>query len=399
MAQAPVTVSGVGILPSGALGIAFFYHLTRQLRHIGDQVFFLERKGSASAKALRVQGQVCIADDGGRHYLPTIGVFKSNLLGCFEDGWLPEVLLICPNPDQLNETIGELVSLLEQVYQVGQLSAVSLPFPTVVLCSNGIYFQRLRLLFIEKLEESLLFGRLPDLWPDLMPRIVGRLLRGVTLQTGVREGSGGAAVYRPGPRGITRIAGGDPVLRVRCCELLGELGGWFEQAENDSATHLEFDKAMTNLSTNLLGQIYGIDEEGHFTALTIRDMLNGRQMEEIRELCGWVFRIGQAIKAYGVKDEFDERFRACMQSLRLHQEHIPSSVQWIGLHYAAGSLEAKLAPTEAWLLGPLIRYARGANLEDAACYLESLKSRLLEKLQKAASYRDSSAFSEHLVLR
>lgn len=379
------TIEGVGILPAGALGMSFFYHLTQQLQHLDNQVFFLERIGSESAKALRAQGECLVADDAGTHPLATADIFKSDILACFNAGYLPEVLLVCPNPDQLTGVIGNLVNLLEQAHQAGQLTSAALPFPIVVLCSNGIYFQRLRFLFLEKLEESVLFGRLPDLWPDLMPQIVARLLRGVTLQTGVREGSGETAVYRPGPRGITRIAGGDPVNRRRCCQLLGERGAWFEQADNDSATHLEFDKAMTNLSSNLLGQIYGIDEEGLFTPLTIGDMLDGRQAEEIRELCGWVFRIGQAVRAYGEADDFEERFRSCLESLRLHREHVPSSVQWIGLHYAAGTLEPKLAPTEAWLLGPLIRYARGANQEEAAHYLEGLKSRLLEKLEQAVS--------------
>ncbi len=392
------TIGGVGILPAGALGVSFFYHLTQHLRHIDDQVFFLERSGSVSAKALRAQGKCCVADDTGIHYLTTSGVFKSDLLSCFNTGFLPEVLLVCPNPDQLTGVIGNLVNLLEQTHKAGQLTSFGpLPFPIIVLCSNGIYFQRLRLLFLEKLEESVLFGRLPDLWPDLMPRIVDCILRGVTLQTGIREGSGGAALFRPGPRGITRIAGGNPVIRQRCCQLLEERDGWFEQADNDSATQLEFGKAMTNLSTNLLGQIYGIDEEGRFTPLTIGDMLQGRQAEEIRELCGWVFRTGQAVKAYRAEDNFDDRFRVCMENLLLHQEHIPSSLQWIGMHYLAGTLEPKLAPTEAWLLGPLIRYARGANQEDAARYLEGLKYRLLEKLKKAACRQDRVTTDQPVV--
>ncbi len=385
--MARTMIGGVGILPTGALGMSFFYHLTYQLLFMDKQVFFLERNGATSTQALRERGECCVADETGTHHISTEGLLKADLLNCFDAGWLPEVLLVCPNPDQLNGVIGNLVNLLERIHQQGQLSATDLPFPIVVLCSNGIYFQRLRLLFLEKLEESVLFGRLPDLWPDLMPRIVGRMLRGVTLQTGVREGSGGAAVYRPGPSGITRVAGGDPVIRERCCRLLVERGGWFKQADNDSATYLEFDKAMTNLSTNLLGQIYGIDEQGRFIPLSIRDMLCAPQAEEIRELCAWVFRIGQAVNAYRAEDSFEERFRLCMETLQLHQGHIPSSVQWIGLQYAAGTLEPKLAPTEAWLLGPLIRYARGANLEDAACYLEGLKNRLLEKLRKAVVYR------------
>lgn len=385
--MARTTIEGVGILPAGALGVSLFYHLTHHLQRIDDRVFFLERAGSASAKTLREQGEFRVADEAGIHHLPNSGILKPDLLSCFEAGWLPEVLLVCPNPDQLTGVIGNLVELLERIHQEGQLTTTALPLPTVVLCSNGIYFQRLRLWLLEKLEESVLFGQLPDLWPDLMPHIVGHLLRGVTMQTGVREGSGGATLYRPGPRGITRIAGGDLIIRRRCCELLVEREGWFEQAVHDSVTHLEFDKAMVNLSTNLLGQLYAIDDQGRFTRLIIRDMIFGQRAESIRELCGWIFRIGQAVKAYGPTDDFEERLRECMESLHLHEEHTPSSLQWIGLRYAAGTLEPKLAPTEAWLLGPLIRYARGANLEDAAYYLEDLKRQLIEKLKLAAAFQ------------
>jgi hypothetical protein len=379
-------VSGVGILPAGALGMSLFYHLTDGLQRLDGSVFFLERAGSASAAALRERGEFCVIDEDGSHTFATERLLKPDLLHCFEANRLPEVLLVCPNPDQLTGVIGSLVNLLERIYREGGLDA-ALWFPTVVLCSNGIYFQRLRLWYLEKLEESVLFGRLPDLWPDHMPAIMARLLRGVTMQTGIRQGSGGATIYRPGPRGITRIAGGDPRLRVRCCRALTERGGWYESAEHDSATRLEFDKAMLNLSTNLLGQLYAIDDQGRFTSLSIGDMIDGRRAEAIRELCGWIFRIGLAVKAYEAGEDFEVRLGECMAALRLHQTHVPSSLQWIGLRCSEGTLEAKLAPTEAWLLGPLIRYARGANLEDAARYLEDLKHRLLDKLRLAVECR------------
>ena len=57
-----------------------------------------------------------------------------------------------------------MVSLLESAWKRGELDA--LPLPVVVLASNGIYYQRLRQIYLEKLEESSLLGRLPDLWPD-----------------------------------------------------------------------------------------------------------------------------------------------------------------------------------------------------------------------------------------
>jgi hypothetical protein len=93
-----------------------------------------------------------------------------------------------------------------------------------------------------------------------MPRLVGRLLRGVTIQTGQRDGSGADAVYRPGPLGRTRVAGGDAAIRARTVELLVSLGEWFEMGDEASPTRVEFDKALVNLTANLLGQLAAIDE-------------------------------------------------------------------------------------------------------------------------------------------
>lgn len=374
----------VGILPAGALGVSFFYHLTRHARKIDGDVYFLERAGSASGKALREGGQIAIADEDGLHHVPTEGIFKPDLLACYEDNSLPDLVMVCPNPDQLTGVMGNLVELLERIYQKGQLEPAALPFPLVVLSSNGIYYQRLRLWFVEKLEESVLFGRLPELWPDLMGVIVGRLLRGVTLQSGIREGSGSATVYRPGPRAITQIGGGSETLRRRCCETLQERGGWFEPKADGSATRLEFDKAMLNLSTNALGQRYAIDDSGRLTVLAIRDMIGPERQAAIRDLFWHVFQVGLAVKVYGPEDRFEEICTQCMKSLHLHESHIPSSLQWVALRYRQGTLEPALSPTEAWLLDPLIRFAYGAGLDDSAQYFEDLKRSLLHKLELAA---------------
>jgi len=391
----------VGILPAGALGVSFFYHLTRQARQIDGEVYFLERAGSASAKALRQRGEILIAGDEGLHPVPTAGILKPDLVASYEENSLPDVLLICPNPDQLTGAMGNLVELLERIHHKGRLNAAGLPFPLVVLCSNGIYYQRLRLWFVEKLEESVLFGRLPELWPDLMGVIVGRLLRGVTLQSGIREGSGGATVYRPGPRAITHVAGGNEAIRQRCCEILQEHGGWFEQTVNGSATRLEFDKAMLNLAANTLGQLYAIDDRGRLATLAIRDMIGPEHQAAIRELFRHVFQIGLAVKAYGSEDCFEDIYAQRMESLRLHERHIPSSLQWVDLKCRLGTLEPELSPTEAWLLEPLIRFARGVGLEESAHYFEDLKEKLLYKLQlaaKACRNRDDQTAGQYRVI-
>jgi hypothetical protein len=383
---------GIGLLPAGALGVSLFYHLTRELQEIRGDVYFIARTGSASAKELSREHTLRIADDQGTHAIDATELLKGDLLSCARGGGLPEVLIVCPNPDQLLGVITDLVQLLEGAYERGELE--QLPLPMVVLSSNGIYYQRLRQIFIEKLEEATLLGRLPDLWPELMPRIVGRFLRGVTIQTGLREGSGAGAIYRPGPRGITRLAGGDQAVRDRCCAMLADRGAWVELAANSSATRLEFDKGIINLATNLLGQLYAIDESGRFTLLRVEEIVAPEREPEIRRLASEVFAVGKAVRAYAKTDEFEEIYKPLRATLDLHRSHVPSSLQWVGLRLRTGELAGELTPTENWLLEPLIRYARSAGLEESAEYFEELKRRLLEKLLKAREATTRSAVGE-----
>src|SRR5437899_11299258 len=101
----------IGILPAGALGVSFFYQLTRQLEQVDGTVFFIERSGSGSAAALRAKGELRIADARTVHGIVVGNVLKPDLLGCYRAGCLPEVLLVCPNPDQILGVISECVPL------------------------------------------------------------------------------------------------------------------------------------------------------------------------------------------------------------------------------------------------------------------------------------------------
>jgi len=370
----------VGILPPGALGVSLFYHLTGGLKRLDRGVFFLERSGSASARELRRSGELVIAAGDQVNRLPATGLIRRDLLSCHREDFLPEIVIACPNPDQLLGITTSCVELLERVYEQGELWGGALPIPIVVLSSNGIYFQRIRQIYIEKIEEATLLGRLPDLWPNLMPQIVGRLLRGVTIQTGVREGSGAQTIYHPGPRGITRLAGGDEVSRHRAWQVLSGLGGWFELAGNSSATRLEFDKALVNLAANLLGQLYAIGDEGQFTPLRVEQIVVAAHQDEIRRLAREVFGVGKAVKAYGATEDFEAVFARMLESLYQHLSHIPSSIQWLDLKLRTSTLRPELTPTETWLLDPLVRYARSAGLDETVRFFEELRQRLLERL-------------------
>lgn len=377
----------VGIVPAGALGVAFYFHLTRGLCEVDDRVFFMERVGSASGAALRERGALRVAQGGEICKVSHPAMWAPDLLQSAARGALPEVLLVCTQPDQLLGGVTNVVRLIEWLNDAGALDREVSELPIFVLCSNGIYFQRVRQFLIEKLEESTLLGRLPDLWPDMMPRIVGRLLRGVTIQTGQREGAGADAIYRPGPSGRTRIAGGDIAQRERVAELLTERGGWFEVAATASPTRVEFDKALVNLAVNLLGQLEAIDATGNFRLLTIREILADEGSHEARELARRVVEVGRAVRAYSPVDDFEAIYAEVLASAREHLEHVPSSLQWIEQQLRLRALRPRLTPTESWLLEPLIRYAHAAGLEDAARYFEELTRRVEQRLALAIRRR------------
>lgn len=372
----------IGILPAGALGVAFFHHLTRG----GTQragVAFLERAGSGSGQDLRKSGRLLIRNEQETEAVEDHALWSGDVQTCLRSGRLPEILLVCPQPDQLLDVMTELVALLCTAHERMGIEAAVEVLPCTILASNGIYFQRVRQFLLEKLEEAILFGRVPDLWPTLMPRIIGKLLRGVTIQTGQREGSGVDAIYKPGPRGRTRIAGGDPQVRARCVELLTARGGWFENAEQATPTRVEFDKALVNLLVNLLGQLHAVDLDGSCRLLTVREVLAAAPEADLHELTAHVVEVGRAVHAYDAKDTPETALVATLASCRNHLDHIPSSLQYIDQRLRSGTLPPELTPTETWLLQPLIQYARGSGLEEAVAYFEKLTARIEQQLRRA----------------
>ena len=378
----------VGILPAGALGVAFFHHLTLELRVMDGTVYFLEREGSASGAAFRAAAILRVVCGDAIHEVRENDLFAGDLRQCADAGRLPEVLLVCTQPDQLLGVISSWVQVFEGFVEKAVANPIA-ELPLLVLTSNGIYFQRVRQFLIEKLEESTLLGRLPDLWPEAMPAIIGKLVRGVTIQTGQREGSGPEAIYRPGPRGRTRLAGGDRAHRHRCAELLSERGGWFESVEDLSPTRVEFDKALINLAANLFGQLASIDDAGRFTALSIAEIFVAEQMGELRELVERVVEVGRAVHAYRAGEDVEAIYENMLGSIREYAAHIPSSLQWIASELRRGTLIAKLPPTERWLVEPLIRYAHATGLETAAEYFERLTERVEARLALAVERREA----------
>ena len=378
----------VGILPVGALGAAFYYHLTRGCTEAQDRIQFIQRRGSVNTAAIAERGTLTISSDGKVHSIKASDACRSDLVSCGQAAWLPDVLLVCTQPDQLLPVVGDYVRLLEYLHSVHGIEKALEMLPLIVLSSNGIYHERVRRFLVELLEESMLYGRLPDLWNQWMGLIVGKLIRGVTVQTGYRVGSGADAVFCAGPSARTTLAGGDAENRRRCAELLQSLGGWFEATSNDPPIRVEFDKALVNLWSNLLGQLKAIDESGEFRLLRIREIFSDCDNNELRELSGHLFAIGQAVRAYRPDEDFDQLHNNTLRISRGSGEHFPSSLKWIETQLNAGTLSPQLTPTEKWLIDPLVHYARTAGLDEAANYFSSLRQRIEQKLAFAIATRN-----------
>ncbi len=380
----------VGILPVGALGVGFFYHLTRQLEDAARPVFFIERSGSTTHRALMEAGALAIKTPAGTRHVPA-QVCRPPLLACAEANALPEILLVCPQSDQILAVVLEYVRVLEFLYRRGGIDAAIEQLPTLVLSSNGIYHQRVRRYLVEALEDATLYGRLPDLWSDPMGQIVGKLLRGVTMQTGRREGQGVGAIYFPGPPGVTRLAGGDAAHRRRAGDVLQSFGGHFDVAETASPTRVEFDKGLVNLMANLLGQLKAIDAQGRFRPLKVKEILGEREDPETRELVEHVIAVGRTVRAYRPEETFAVLHQTAFDLAHRAWEHVPSSLSWIEAHLEAGTLKAEITPTERWLIEPLLQYASMGGLEDSVRYFKDLTRRVEARLANAILQKSGRA--------
>jgi hypothetical protein len=370
--------TSVGILPISALGVAFSHHLTAKPSESLPRITFLSRRATAATDRWREDSSVRIETAQGRQDLSLAGRLAGSLPDAAKSGHLPEIVLACTNPDQLFDVIGDYVAVVEHEHREGRLQSGKARLPALVLCSNGIYFQRIRSSFVE------LLGRLPDLWPDIMPVVVGRMMRGVTIQTALRSGGGSSAVYRPGPPGRTQLTGGDRSARAAAVESLSRCGGWFEDAGEMQPTRVEFNKALVNLAMNVFGQLASIDASGRFQALTVGEIAERVPKERILELVEATMKVGRGVGVYR-DDETPPAVLAELQLLLFSTAgHVPSSLQLLEQQIGSGTLAPGLAPTERWLLQPLQQYARSLGDTGAIRYFEGIEMDLTTAIARAA---------------
>ena len=126
-------VGELGIHPPGALGVAFFVHTGAET--------LIGRGGDGITGPLKKTGTLKLQDDGELRVLPLRGRIFANLLEADARDRLPELLMVCCNPDQLGLFTGEMTRFVESLAQRGRLRCeddLRQRIPILLIMPNGI---------------------------------------------------------------------------------------------------------------------------------------------------------------------------------------------------------------------------------------------------------------------
>jgi hypothetical protein len=103
----------LGVHPPGALGVAFFVHAAAEC--------FIGRAGDGITQPLKDAGAFNLDDQGKLRRIAMGPRIFGNLLEAEARGGLPELLLVCCNPDQVGLFTGELTRFLENLAERDRL--------------------------------------------------------------------------------------------------------------------------------------------------------------------------------------------------------------------------------------------------------------------------------------
>ena len=385
----------LGIHPPGALGVAFFLHAEAEC--------FVGRSGDGITQSLKKAG-VLNVDDGGR--LRTVSLTDRVLANLLEadtlDG-LPELLLVCCNPDQLGLFTAELTRFLENLSGRGRLGSVvdvRREVPILLILPNGILSEQALRTYEEQFRESILMGRLPHGTEALWGALADRVVRGVSLQAGGRRGCGAETIYVLERKGALVFAGGGDTERDRVEAILTAHDYPYTHARGMPGTRIEFDKAMISIVLNVGGLIHAVRPDGELADLRMGDLCKDpTKAEFIDAITRAVFRVGQSVGAYPPEATYEDIWPIHRATIMAHAGHVTSSLKTFRDALAGGLQSVKLFANEEWILTPLSRYAATAGLSGEETLFTSLKHQIQESMARAMRHRDESAATRTGKLR
>ena len=177
----------LGIHTPGALGVAFFVHTQAEC--------IIGRCDDGITDTLKKSGTLRLDERGTLRTRPLRNSVFSNLLEADALGRMPELLMLCCNPDQLHLITGDMTAFLENLAGRGRLQSereIQRRVPIVLILPNGIVAEQTLQTYEEQLRESMLMGRLPGGTHEMIDALLDRMVRGISLQAGGRQGTSDA---------------------------------------------------------------------------------------------------------------------------------------------------------------------------------------------------------------
>jgi len=376
----------LGIHPPGALGVAFFMHAGAEC--------FVGRGGDGITQPLKDVGTLNLDDHGKLRCVPLRDRIFANLLEADALHRMPELLLVCCNPDQLGLFTAELTRFLENLTERGRLQStddIRHNVPILLVLPNGILSEQTLSVYNEQLHESMLMERL-SLADGMGRALLDRVVRGVSLQAGGRRGGGAETIYILEREGSVVFAGGGEFERRRIEAILTAHDYPFKHARNVPGTRIEFDKAMISIVLNVGGLIHTVGEDGELLDVRMGDLCKDPSKADfVQEITRAVFDIGQAVEAYPSEATYEDIWAGHRATILAHAGHVTSSLKSFRDRLGGELRSVKLFSNEEWILTPLCRYAANAGLKEEAALLNALKRRVQESMARAIRHRDQSA--------
>jgi long-subunit acyl-CoA synthetase (AMP-forming) len=381
-------ISGqLGVHPPGALGVGFFMHAR------ADSLIGTSSDGIT--EALSEAGCLLLEEQGEQRMVPLRGRIYANLMEADAKGALPELLLVCCNPNQLAGFTGEVTRFLESLAErdlLGSPRAVREVMPIMLVLPNGVLHESAVNDFREQIEESILMDRLPAVTPETRDAILDRVVRGISLQAGGRRGSGRDTVYLLEGKGAMLFAGSPAYEGERIAAILTERGYSFTHVQGVPATRIEFDKAMISIVLNVGGLIHMVRPDGSCIDLRMGDLCTDPSKAEfVDQVTRAVFDVGRAIGAYPVDTTYDSVWAGHRQTILKHAKHVTSSVKTFRDALERGLDSVRLLSNEEWILTPLQRYAANADMKREEELFRELAHQVQQAMARAIKHGRASA--------
>lgn len=375
----------LGVYPPGALGVAFFIHAKADC--------FVGRGGGGITQSLKASGALKLLDGGKLRSIPLAGRIFANLLEADAMDQMPELLLVCCNPDQLASFTLDLTRFLENLTERNKLNSaedIRRQVPILLILPNGVLAEQTLRTYEEQINESMLMGRLPGVTESMVPALLDRLVRGISLQAGGRRGIDAETVYVHERKGALLFAGGGENEHDRIEAILGPHGYPFKRARGVPGTRIEFDKAMISIVLNVGGLIHVVKPDGDLIDLRMGDLCKDPSKAEfVGRVTRAVFDVGKSAGAYPAEAVFDEIWDGHRATILSHADHVTSSLKTFRDALSKGLNSVKLFSNEEWILSPLSCYAAKAGLYAEEALFLSLKKNVQAAMARAIRYRDS----------